>query len=255
MIGPVAEADPMQCVILAAGYATRLYPLTKDRPKPLLPVAGVSILDRLMKKIDRTPAIEHVVIVSNERFIGHFSAWRNSLAGGAAVTVLSDGTSSNEDRLGAVGDIRFAVRELGIDDDLLVLAGDNLFDFELADFVSFFRRKEADCITCHRLLDRSRLQRTGVIEVDQTWQVTGFQEKPEAPRSDLAVPPFYLYRRKTLSLISEYLDAGGAGDAPGSFIPWLLENKPVFAYFFEGERYDIGNLESYREADRLFASR
>lgn len=242
----------MKAIILAAGYATRLYPLTKNKPKSLLTVAGKSILEHILVKIVKVKAVDHVYLVTNSRFFGQFQDWANTHPYPLAISILDDGTTDNSNRLGAIADLQFTIDRQKIDDDLLVLAGDNLFDFELSDFVAFFDLKHADIITTHELTDLTQLQRTGVITVDSDFRVTSFEEKPKEPKSNLAVPPFYIYRRDTLPLIREYLAEGHNPDAPGNFIPWLIGKKPVYAYKFEGRRYDIGTIESYREVCQIF---
>jgi len=229
-----------------------MYPLTLHTPKPLLDIAGRSIIDKLLDKLERTPGIDECIVVSNDKFFDHFLAWSQNVRSTWPLVILNDGSTDNENRLGAVADIRFALREKDINDDLLVLAGDNLFDFELADFAGFFREKNCDCITSHKLEDTEQLRRTGVIEVDKDWKVISFEEKPAQPRSTLAVPPFYLYKKETLPLFEDYLEEGQNPDAPGNFIPWLLSRKPVAAYLFEGQRYDIGSLETYKTVCAIF---
>lgn len=259
----------MKCVLLAAGYATRLYPLTRDMPKSLLPVGDRSILERILEKVDRVEEIDEVVLVSNARFFDQFRAFavareaarrsvaaRSGSSGSAKpIVVLNDGTIDNDNRLGAIADLRFAIDREKIDEDCMVLAGDNLFDFELSDFARFFADKGADCITAHHLENLAELRRTGVVELDEGGRVLSFEEKPAVPKSTMAVPPFYLYRRETLALIDDYLADGGNPDAPGNFVPWLAARRSVFAYVFEGRRYDIGNHDSYEEAQRAFADR
>lgn len=271
----------MTGIILAAGYATRLYPLTRNTPKPLLEVAGRSILDRVVDNALRVPALQRLIVVTNDRFYSQFCEWRdrrfgsgagtvtgggdrtgarrNNDAGGGAgrgprVELLNDGTVSNESRLGAVSDLHLAVEQLQVDGDALVLAGDNLFDFELADFVAFFDSVGYDCITAHELTDPERLRRTGVVDLDDDGRVLEFAEKPAEPRSTWAAPPFYAYTRRTLrERLPAYLRHGGETDAPGSFIPWLMTRVPVYAFRFEGERYDIGNRDSYDHVCRIFS--
>ncbi len=243
----------MKCVLLAAGYATRLYPLTRDLPKSLLPVGNRSILQRIMEKVERVAEIEEVVLVSNSRFFARFSEFAAAYRGAKRISVLDDGTTDNDNRLGAIADLKLAIDRLGIDDDLMVLAGDNLFDFDLADFASFFKGKKADCITTHRLEDVAELRRTGVIERADDGRVLSFEEKPAEPKSTWAVPPFYLYRRETLPMIARYLAEGNNPDAPGNFVPYLASRLPTFAFAFTGRRYDIGNMQSYEEAQRVFA--
>ena len=245
----------MKALLLAAGYATRLYPLTKNFPKPLLEVAGKTIMDRILEKIEAVDEIDTVYIVTNHVFSGHFTDWAATADTSKKLKVIDDGTSTNETRLGAVGDIRLVLDKEGIQDDLMVLAGDNLFDFSLPDFVRFFHAAGKDCISCHVIEDRERIKRTGVVDLDGESRVIAFQEKPAEPRSNLGVPPFYIYRRETLPLIAEFLDGGNNGDAPGHFIPWLLNQRDIKAFRFEGNRYDIGTLESYEEVKAVFASR
>ncbi len=248
----------MTCVLLVAGYATRLYPLTKDLPKSLLPVGGKTILERILQKIDALQEaganLSRLVLVSNSRFAGQFGSFMAARSSALPYVVLDDGTNSNETRLGALADLALAVHTYALDDDLLVLAGDNLFDFSLIDFVAFFRAKGSDCICAHTLEDSAELRRTGVAELDEHQRVLSFQEKPPEPRSTWAVPPFYLYQRDTLPLLKEYLSEGGNPDAPGNFIPWLCGRKPVHAFTFSGRRYDIGTPESYDEAQRIFST-
>ena len=245
----------MKCIILAAGYATRLYPLTKNKPKPLLDVAGKPILEHILEKVWKVTDINEVFIVTNDRFYPCFIEWKKGYRFPGKIHIVNDGTTTNENRLGAIADLQYTVDKMGIDDEIMVLAGDNLFDFELYDFVEFYRRKAADCISVHEINDVERLKRTGVVEVDRKWKVVSFEEKPENPKTNLAVPPFYIYKKETLPLISEYLKEGNNPDAPGNFIPWLIKKKDVYAFKFEGERYDIGTPESYETVIRLYENK
>ena len=245
----------MKCILLAAGYATRLYPLTRDIPKALLPIGNSSILEFLLEKIGQVEGIDLVLIVTNSQFFTQFEKWLEQHPGKKKITVLNDGTTSDENRLGAIADLQFAIDAGEVDDDVLVLAGDNLFDFSLVDFVAFFHQVDQNCITAHELLDQKALRRTGVIETDEQDRVVSFEEKPKQPKSSLAVPPFYLFKRETLPLIRNYLAEGHNTDAPGNFIPWLIQVQEVYAYRFQGNRYDIGTLESYQQAIRMMADK
>jgi len=250
---PVKErGPPMKAIILAAGYATRLYPLTENRPKPLLGVGGKPILQYLLEKIEPLDLVDEVIIATNDRFYDQFVDWMAGFVYSKKIIVLNDGTTANENRLGAIADLCFALEERQLDEDLLVLAGDNLFDFALTDFVAYYQKVRADCITAHQLDDLEELRKTGVIETDGEGRVLSFAEKPMNPRSNLAVPPFYIYRRETIPLLKEYLQAGENPDTPGNFIPWLLKRKKVYAFLFEGARYDIGTPASYRRVNELF---
>ncbi|MGI6624818.1 MAG: nucleotidyltransferase family protein [Limnochordia bacterium] len=244
----------MKCLILAAGYATRLYPLTKDTPKPLLEVAGMTILERLLDKISVIDKIDHVYVVTNSRFAQAFQDWVGQYGYHKPITVIDDGTTSNDNRLGAIGDIGFVIDQVNLEDDLMVLAGDNLFDFDLRDFEEFFQEKDADVITAYEVSDIDLARRIGIVELDSAAQILSFEEKPQEPKSSWGVPALYIYKQETLPLVKQYLQQGNNPDAPGHFIPWLIKHKPVFAFQFEGQWHDIGTIESYEEAQQVFAS-
>ena len=235
----------MKCLILAAGYATRLYPLTENFPKPLLEVKGKTILDWLVDDIDSSGMVDQYVVVSNHKFVLHFETWAKGKS--QNITVLDDGTSSNETRLGAVKDIQFAIDELKLDDDLLVIAGDNVLDFSLAAFIQYSLDKKTSCIMRYYEPKLERLRKSGVVVVGEEDRVIGMKEKPEKPESTWCCPPFYFIRRENLPLVAKGIAAGCGTDAPGSFIAWLYKQVPVHAMRMPGKRYDIGTLESYEQ--------
>lgn len=245
----------MKALVLAAGYATRMYPLTQDRPKALLPVAGKAVIDYLLDAVRSTDRAHDFYIVTNHRFYSQFQNWRLELPGAEHVKIIDDATASNETRLGAIGDIQFVLDHTGIDDDLLVMAADNIFGFSFADYFTFFGEKGTDCVARYSLHSETELQRTAVLEVDDNDRVIGCIEKPNKPKSHYACPPVYIYRRDTLPLFRQYLDEGNNPDAPGYFVEWLIHRRRVHAFFFNEPRYDIGDLESYREICELFESR
>lgn len=238
----------MKCLILAAGYATRLYPLTENFPKPLLEVQGKPILDWLVEDI--SSVVDGFIVVTNHRFASHFREWAAGRP--ERLTVVDDGTSTNETRLGAVVDIKYAVDALSVSDDLLVIAGDNLLDFSLKGFVSYALEKGTSCVMRYHEPDEKRLHRCGILCVNEEDRITDMEEKPERPKSHWACPPFYYYTKEAVALLPEGIAAGCGTDAPGSFIAWLSAHTPVHAMEMPGRRYDIGTLESYHEVQRTF---
>ena len=239
----------MKCIILAAGYATRLYPLTKNFPKPLLEVAGKPILNHLIEDVDKSGLVDEYIVISNHKFVQHFTDWAATLP--QKITVLDDGTESNETRLGAVKDIQFAVHECNIDDYCLVMAGDNLLSFSLLDFIDFADKKGTSSIMYYKENDIEKLHKTGVLELDGD-RVIGMEEKPAEPKTHYCCPPFYIYSPADLARIDEALADGCGYDAPGSFVSWLCTRTEIHAFDMPGPRYDIGNLESYEEVKRIF---
>ena len=234
----------MKCLILAAGYATRLYPLTENFPKPLLKVQDKAILDWLIEDIEKSNLVDEYVVISNHKFEHHFDEWAK---GREKITVVDDGTSSNETRLGAVKDIQFAIEKLGLDDDMLVIAGDNLLDFSLTTFVKYADEKQASCIMRYFEPSEERLHKCGVVTIDESDKILNMVEKPAEPESHWCCPPFYFYTKEDAKLIQKGIDAGCGTDAPGSYIAWLSSQVAVYAMEMPGRRYDIGNLESYRK--------
>ena len=235
----------MKCLILAAGYATRLYPLTENFPKPLLEVGGKTILDWLVDDIDTAGEVDEYVVISNHKYAHHFDAWAKTKT--MKVTVVDDGTSSNETRLGAVKDIQFAIEKLGMDDDMLVIAGDNVLSFSLTHFVRYAKEKGTSCIMRYFEADSRKLTKCGVVQVGENDRILGMEEKPASPKSNWCCPPFYYYTREDASLVAKGIEAGCGTDAPGSYIAWLCTQTPVHAMEMPGCRYDVGNLESYEK--------
>lgn len=235
----------MKCLILAAGYATRLYPLTENFPKPLLEVKGKTILDWLIEDIDTLGVIGEYVVISNHKFAHHFHDWAAQKE--QKITVVDDGTVSNETRLGAVKDIRFAMDSLNIREDVLIMAGDNLLDFSLTAFIRYAVEKKTSCIMRYFEPSRQRLMKSGVVTLDEHDRVLSMAEKPSEPESSWCVPAFYYYTAEDAARIPEGIAAGCGTDAPGSYVAWLCKRSPVYAMEMPGSRYDIGNLEGYQK--------
>ena len=240
----------MKCLILAAGYATRLYPLTKNFPKPLLRVREKTILDWLIDDIDTLGAVNEYVVISNHKFADYFREWSRQKP--QKITIVDDGTTSNETRLGAVCDIQYAIDVLTIDDDILVIAGDNLLDFSLTKFILYAQSKGTSCIMRYYEPFTQKLQKTGVAEVDENDLILQLIEKPREPKSNWACPPFYYYTKGDAKLFKQAIKGGCGVDAPGSYIAWLCAQTKVHAMEMPGKRYDIGNLESYEKAQREY---
>ena len=241
----------MKTIVLAAGYATRLYPLTENFPKPLLEIGKSTILGRLLDDIDGIEEIDGHIIVTNGKFAPIFEAWGAERE--KPVTVLSDGTFTNETRLGAVRDLILAIDTCNIDDDILVLAADNILDFSLKGFVEAFHEKKTSMIMCHHEPEIYKLQRTGVIEVDKDMKVLQMQEKPEKPVSHWAVPPFYIYKKEDLPLVRTALENGCGFDAPGNLAHYLVDRTQIHAWPMPASRFDIGSLDTYEQAKKKYA--
>lgn len=242
----------MDCILLAAGYATRLYPLTENMPKALLTMGKKTILDWVVEKIEKIDDINNIYIVTNHRFASNFEEWAKTYAGSKHVEVLDDGTTNNDNRLGAIGDMKYVIDQKKIDDEIFVLASDNIFDFELTDMMDLYREKNADVISAHYIPDIETLRSMGVVGLNDESKVIDFVEKPAEPKSHYGAPPFYIYRKETLALINQYLEEGNNPDAPGHFIPWLITKTDVYAYTFDVMTIDIGTPKSYYEAQKLF---
>lgn len=245
----------MDCILLAAGYATRLYPLTENMPKALLKLGNKTILDMIVDKIEEVEDVNNIYIVTNHKFYQNFTAWADKYRGNKKVSVLNDFTTNNDNRLGAIGDIQYVIEKKNIVDEILVMASDNIFDFSLNEFVELYRENNADTICANKVADKEEIKSMGVAELDKDGFVCGFEEKPAEPKSDLGVSPFYLYKKDTVKMIKQYLDEGNNKDAPGNFIPWLIGHKPVFCFCTDGMRLDIGTPKAYEEAQQMFKNK
>jgi len=238
----------MKNIVLAAGYATRMYPLTENFPKPLLPVGSSTILDRMMEDVDALDVIDEHIIVTNHRFIHIFEEWleQAKLRYAKPIKLLDDGSTSNDNRIGAVGDLVSAIRKFDINDDILVAAADNLLDFSLSSLVEFFKEKKTAVIFYYDEPDEVRLHRCGVICMDEDGRVTDMAEKPAEPKSHHVTPPFYIYGAKDIPLILGAIENGCQWDAPGNLAGYISRTSALHAMRMPGTRQDIGSLEGYR---------
>lgn len=240
----------MKCLILAAGYATRLYPLTENFPKPLLKVGNKIILDWLVDDIAAAGLVDEYVVISNHKFAHHFEEWAETRK--EQISVVDDGTETNETRLGAVRDIQFAIDALKLDDDMLVIAGDNVLDFSLTHFIRYADSKQSSAIMRYYEPEEAKLRKCGIVEIDTDDKIISMEEKPAEPKSHWCCPPFYFYTKADAKRIPDAIEQGCGIDAPGSFIAWLATQTTVYAMEMPGSRYDIGNLESYKQVSAIY---
>ena len=239
----------MKLLVIAAGYATRLYPLTKDQPKALLPVGGRPMLDRVLDALAGVGADE-TYVVTNARFAPHFEAWATSRPD---IRVVNDGTTSDEDKLGAIGDIAFVLDEVQLEDDLVVVAGDNLFSDDLAGFGRYVREVNEPVLALYDVGDLAEMPKYNAVETDAEGRITFFEEKPAAATSTMTGIALYFYPRHVLPLIEQYVAEGNNPDQPGRLIQWLYPRTDVYTWRVPGTWYDIGSAETLREADEVFS--
>lgn len=235
----------MKCIILAAGYATRLYPITENFPKPLLDVGGKTILDWLIDDIDTADMVDEYIVVSNHKFIEHFNEWAADNVHN--VTVLDDGTTSNQNRLGAVRDIELAYNTLDKPEDCMVIAGDNVLDFSITRFMQYFNKKDASCVMRYFEPNKEKIKKSAALIIDETDKIIKMTEKPKQPESNWCCPPFYIYKADDIVRIPEAFADGCGIDAPGSLVSWLCQKSEMYAFEMPGKRYDVGSIASYME--------
>ena len=242
----------MKAVILAAGYATRLYPVTLNKPKALLEVGKRTVLDYIIDEVETIDAVNQILIISNQKFIKQFIAWYGQRKSKKCIKLINDGSTSDENKLGAIGDLQFVIEKENIKEDIMVIAGDNLFSYKLMDFYKFYLREKKDCILVQQNNNMEELKRMGVALLDDNGRVIKFEEKSSHPISNIAVYASYIYVKDTLPLISLYLKEKNDPDAPGHFPAWLCNKKSIYAYKFKGKCYDIGTHESYAEVQTKY---
>jgi glucose-1-phosphate thymidylyltransferase len=245
----------MKVIILAAGYATRLYPLTLTQPKPLLPVAGKPMVEHVLDNLAPMGGIDRVYVVTNAKFAGHFEQWSAGYAAKAKLnfTTVNDGSTDDTNKLGAIGDIHYVLTTQNVDDDIIVVAGDNLFDSPLTDFGRCCREKNAPVLAVYDVGNLEEIKKYNSISVAENGQITFFEEKPKQPTSTLTGIALYYYPKHTLPLIRQYIAEGNNPDQPGRLVQWLYPRTPVYTWRVPGLWYDIGSKETLEEANRIFA--
>jgi len=243
----------MKAIILAAGYATRMYPLTLNQPKALLPLNKRPMIDYIIDQINTLPDINEIIVVSNHKFFTHFEKWATSVKSAVPVSVLNDGSTTEDSRLGAIGDIIFTINEKNITEDIVVIAGDNFITYPLLEQYQLFKDKQTDVICAHKIADPDLLTKFAVAVLDEDNKVMSLIEKPSIPPSDIAVFATYFYQADTLSLLNQYIQEGQNPDAPGYFPQWLHKKKDIYAYIMNGECHDIGTIEAYEAMQKKLA--
>ncbi len=248
----------MKLIVLAAGYATRLYPLTLNQPKPLLTVAGKPMLEHVLDNLTTINDIDHIYIVTNNKFAGHFQRWSEAYRvndSKRAITIVNDGSTDDTNKLGAIGDLRLVLTKEKIEDELMVVAGDNLFSQSLKDFASLCRQKNAPVLAVYDVGNLDEIKKYNAIETDGDGRITFFEEKPQHPKSTLTGIALYYYPKSALSLIEQYVAEGNNPDQPGRLVQWMYERTPFYTWRVPGIWYDVGSKETLEEANRIFASK
>lgn len=244
----------MKILVLAAGYGTRLQAIAKDTPKPLMPINGTPMIDLILEELAQISDVSEYVVVTNNKFAGTFQKWQEGHSKfKSKIRIVNDGTNSNEDRLGSVGDMRYVWDREKEQDDWLVVGGDNLFDFDLTSYMAMARAKApAVTVGVYDIKDITQAHLFGILALDKTGKVVSFEEKPAKPKSTLVTMCFYYFPKQTIGFIHQYFKESSASDAAGGYIKWLSEKKEVYGFQFEGTWYDIGSVESYYEAQKKF---
>lgn len=245
----------MKCILLCAGYATRLFPLTQNFPKALLEVGGKSILDYILDEVNKINQVDEIYVITNAKYTPHFEKWVEEKNNIKPIKVINDKTCSNDDRLGAIGDIMYTIDKEKVDDDILVIAGDNLFTFDLKKFVDYYEEKKSPVNCVKKEEDKEQLKRFGIVELDENMKLIGFEEKPSNPKSNFVSYAEYIYPKETLYLFKQYIKEGNLSDNAGEFVAYLHKKVDTYAYEFDGECYDIGTHESLAQVNDIFNKR
>lgn len=247
----------MKLIVLGAGYATRLYPLTLNQPKPMLEVAGKPMVEHVLDNLARIEGVGRITVVTNNKFAGHFERWaekyRASRDDEPDFSIINDGSTDDSNKLGAIGDLNLVLEREGVDEDIVVVAGDNLFSDRLDGFVEYARQKNAPVLAVYDVGSLEAIKKYNSIEVDDEGRITFFEEKPAEPKSTLTGIALYFYPRWTLALIRQYVAEGNNPDQPGRLVQWMYERTPFYTWRVPGLWYDVGSKETLAEADRIFS--
>jgi glucose-1-phosphate thymidylyltransferase len=246
----------MNVIILAAGYATRLYPLTLTQPKPLLPVAGKPMVEYVLDNLAGIDGIDRIYVVTNAKFAEHFQKWADAYRHSVKklnFTIVNDGSTDDTNKLGAIGDLHLVITREKLDDDIVVVAGDNLFSKELSEFGRFCREKNAPVLAVYDVGELEQVKKYNSITIDDSGRIVFFEEKPKQPTSTLTGIALYYYPKAVLPLIRQYVAEGNNPDQPGRLVQWLYPRTPFYTWKVPGLWYDIGSKETLEEANKIFA--
>lgn len=243
----------MKCIILCAGYATRLQKYIENTPKALITIDNKPIINYLIEEVEKIEEINQVYIVSNAIYYDQFLQWQKNIKSTKPIKIINNGTSKNEERLGAIGDIKYAIDHEKIEDDIMIMASDNFFDFDLREMVELFHQKEGAIICTKQIEDKELLRRLAVVTVNDEGKVTKLIEKPQEPEGDRGVYTTYVYRKEVIQLLNQYIKEGNNSDAPGYFVQWLYKIYPVYSYDIKGDCYDIGNYETLSQVREKYS--
>ena len=247
----------MKLIILAAGYATRLYPLTQNMPKPLLPVAGKPMMEHVLDNIATIRAIEHAYVVTNAKFVTHFEKWADNYHPPDlhfSFSIVNDQSTDDSNKLGAIGDMHLVMRKYLIDDDIMIVGGDNLFSNDLGEFGDYCEQKKAPVTAVYDVGDLEEIKKYNAIEIDADGRITYFEEKPKVPKSTLTGIALYYYPKSVVPLIDQYIEEGNNPDQPGRLVQWLYPRVPFYTWKVPGLWYDVGSIETLEEANRVFSN-
>ncbi|HEX8282369.1 MAG TPA: nucleotidyltransferase family protein [Pyrinomonadaceae bacterium] len=246
----------MKLIVLGAGYATRLYPLTLNQPKPLLDVAGKPMLEHVLDNLAPVEEIDHIYVVTNGKFAGHFERWAEAYGArgaGTRITVINDHSTDDTNKLGAIGDLDLVLTQAQVTDDIVVVAGDNLFSERLGEFGEYCLAKAAPVLAVYDVGDLEAIKKYNAIDVDEDGRITFFEEKPASPKSTLTGIALYYYPQSALPLIRQYVEEGNNPDQPGRLVQWMYQRTPFYTWRVPGIWYDVGSKETLEEANRIFS--
>jgi len=244
----------IKAIVLAAGYATRLYPLTKNKPKPLLEVAGEPIINHIIKKIEEIEEINEIFIVTNQKFYTIFKKWLSNLKSTKKIEIINDKTTSNEDRLGSLGDINFVIGQENIKEGIMVVAGDNLFEFSLKGVIELYKKNNKSAVALYDVKDKELAKQYGIVGINKDNKMIEFEEKPEKPKSTLASTGIYIYPSYILPMLQDFVKKYHNSDKAGNFLEWLHKKEPVYCYITEKKWIDIGTFDQLEKARKEFKS-